>query len=120
MRTEMAYCAVRRRPVRVIVTDEPTHDGQAPLHDAELVCLDVGKHCTAPRCPICGLPPEALAARLVRDALYGPLNPVVKLKCPVCEHVTEYVVVGERVATCAECGRAVDFAALPGVSGPAA
>jgi hypothetical protein len=120
MRTQLAYCSVRARHVRVAVTDLPTHDGQAPLHDAELVCLDVGGHCTAVRCPVCGLPSEAVAARLVHNGLQTELNPIVKLSCPVCEHVSEYVVVDEKVATCVECGTTVDYASLPGVSGPVA
>ena len=119
MNTQLTYCSARGRSVRIAVTDRPTHDGQAPLHDAELVCLDVGGHCTASRCPVCGLPAEALAARLVHNGFQTPFDPVVKLRCAVCEHVTEYVVVGERFATCAECGTTVDYASLPGVRGPA-
>jgi hypothetical protein len=119
MNTHRTYCTVRGRDVRVAVTDTPTHDGQAPLHDEELVCLDVGGNCTAAHCPVCGLPGEALAARLVHNGLQTPLFPVVKLQCAVCDHVTEYVVVDERYATCVECGTTLDFRALPGVSGPA-
>lgn len=120
MRTQMTYCAARGREIRIAVTDDPAHDGQATLHDPELVCLDIGGHCTATRCPVCGLPPEALAARLVHNGLQTALNPVVKLRCEVCDHVTEYVVVDERFATCAECGTTVDYQSLPGVSGPVA
>lgn len=119
MITQPVYCQARGRNVRVAVTDRPSHDGQATLHDAEFVCLDVGDHCTASRCPVCGLPAEALAARLVHHGLQTPLDPVVKLRCAVCDHVTEYVVIDGRVATCAECGTTVDYSSLPGVSAPA-
>ena len=120
MKTQLIYCAARRRDVHVGVTDVPTHDGQAPLHDAELVCLDIAGHCAATRCPVCGVSAEVLAARLVHNGLQTPLNPIVKLRCAVCDHVTEYVVVGERYATCVECGTTLDYASLPGVKGPAA
>ena len=119
MRTNIAYCAARARNVRVVVTDEPPHDGQAPLRDPELVCLDIGGHCTAARCPVCGLPSKALAARLVHNGLQTILDRVVKLRCEVCDHVTEYVVVDQHFATCVECGTTVDFETLPGVRGPA-
>lgn len=119
MKTHTTFCSVRGRDVRIAVTDLPTHDGQATLHDAELVCLDVGGHCTASRCPVCGLPSEALAARLVHNDLHTVLDPVVKLRCPVCDHVTEYVVVDGSIATCAECGTSVSYDSLPGVSRPA-
>ena len=113
MNTPRGHCAARGRDVRIAVTDAPTHDGQAPLRDAELVCLDIGGHCTRSGCPVCGLPPEALAARLVHNELQTPLHPIAKLQCLVCEHITEYVVVDERYATCVECGTTVDLELRP-------
>ena len=42
MRIDRLYCDARHQCVRVVTTDEPTHDGQAPLTDSEVVCLDCG------------------------------------------------------------------------------
>ena len=112
MRTQVTYCSARGRDVLIAFTDEPMHDGQAPLHDEELVCLDIGGQCTLDKCPVCGLPSQVLAARLVHNGLQSALNPVVKRPCPVCDHVTEYVIIDGHYATCVECGRTVDYPAL--------
>ncbi len=42
MQTQNIYCAACEHQVHVLITDPPTTDGQASLHDSELVCLDVG------------------------------------------------------------------------------
>ena len=46
MREITMYCSARDQDVRVVVTDEPVHDAQASLIDSELICLEIGEHCT--------------------------------------------------------------------------
>ena len=57
MHIHSAYCSARDQNVRVAMTEEPTHDGQANLHDVEVICLDYGEHCTGDFCPGSGAQP---------------------------------------------------------------
>ena len=41
MREITMYCSARDQDVRVVLTDEPVHDAQAPVLDAELICLEI-------------------------------------------------------------------------------
>ena len=53
MREITMYCAARDQDVRVVLTDEPVHDAQAPMMDAEFIRLEIGDHCTGHLCPVC-------------------------------------------------------------------
>ena len=87
-----------------VITDEPSHDGHANLHDSEVVCLEIGETCTGSLCPIGAAPPAVMAARLVRNDVKTIVQPVVLANCPTCERVTAHFLVGTRDATCGECG----------------
>lgn len=104
MKTQLAYCSACDQDVRIVVTDEPSADGQANIVDAEVVCLEIGAHCTGALCPVGATSPTVMAARLVRNGLYTAMHPIVKAQCARCEGKTEFVVIDTRLATCTVCG----------------
>jgi hypothetical protein len=104
MQRQIAYCSVCDRDVQLVVTDELSHDGQANLHDAEIVCLEVGDRCAGCHCPISDTQPAVMAARLVRNGLQTTMNPVVTLDCARCGEKTQHVLIERSWATCNECG----------------
>lgn len=104
MKREIAYCSVCDRDVQIVVTDELSHDGQANLHDAEVVCLEIGDHCCGSHCPISGTQPAVMAARLVRNELQTVVTPMVTLDCARCGQPTRHVLIERSFATCSECG----------------
>lgn len=111
MKTRIAYCSACDQDVRIVLTDEPTHDGQATIHDAEVICLEIGEHCTGNLCPVAAEAPAVMAVRLVRNGLQQVMHPVLRAQCSGCGRETNYVVVG-RMATCDECGTAVAYREL--------
>jgi len=104
MKSESAYCSACDKNVRIVITDEPSHDGHANLHDGEVVCLEIGETCTGSLCPIGAAPPAVMAARLVRNDMKTIVHPVVWAQCPACERATPHFAVGKHDVTCAECG----------------
>ena len=60
----------------IVVTDQPSQDGQANVHDSEIVCLEIGDTCTGSLCPIGATSPTVMAARLVRNGLQTIVQPV--------------------------------------------
>ena len=69
MRELTMFCSARDQDVRVILTDDVPHDAQAPVHDAEVICLEIGEKCTGSLCPICAVSPAAMDLRLVKSGL---------------------------------------------------
>ena len=69
MQSQTAYCSACDQDVRVVVTDAPAHEGQAPLADAQVVCLDFGARCTGSMCPMFGLPRILMGVRLAQSGL---------------------------------------------------
>jgi len=104
MKSQIAYCSACDKDVRIVITDEPSQDGHANLHDSEIVCLEIGETCTGSLCPIGAAPPAVMAARLVRNDLQTMVQPMVSAMCPACEKVTGHLLVGTADATCVECG----------------
>lgn len=105
MQTLTVYCSARDQNVRVVLTDDPTHDGQAPLMDSELICLEIGEACTGGLCPLCAQPVAAMDARLVRSGLDGVPHRRARAYCDGCDRDTEVVLSVGGYATCADCGR---------------
>jgi hypothetical protein len=103
MREIMLYCSARDQEVRVVLTDEPTHDGQAPLADLELLCMEIGEKCTGNLCPVCAQPATIMDARLARSGLAEKSHPKVIAQCDGCGRVTELVLTLGGYATCTEC-----------------
>lgn len=104
MHTHTAYCSARDQNVRVAMTEEPTHDGQANLHDMEIVCLDYGKQCTGDLCPAFGLPRVLMGVRLARSGEAHGALPSIMAKCQGCDDLTSLDVVDDKLAVCTVCG----------------
>jgi len=111
------FCSACDRNVQVLITPEVNAEGQAVLHDSEVVCLDIGSQCTGNMCPLGAAEPSAMVARLVRNGIPLETFATVKAKCPACENEVEMVLYGEGRAACSICGSAarwvVDHAETP-------
>jgi len=67
MRALDAYCSARDQYARLILTDEPPQYGRSPIHDGEVICVEIGHHCTGAQCPMGAVSAAELAARLIRN-----------------------------------------------------
>ena len=104
MREITMYCSARDQDVRVVVTDEPVHDAHATVVDSEIICLEIGDHCTGNLCPVCAMPADAVDARLARSGLRPEIRRKVPGHCDGCDRVTELLVSSGGYVTCTECG----------------
>jgi len=104
MSANLLQCSACARPVHILVTPAHELDGHANLHDAEVICLDVGEQCTGGLCPLGNTAPDAMMSRLIRNGL--PLDGLrtVKATCPACDAPVEMVLYGEGRAACTVCG----------------
>lgn len=110
MRSQKVYCGACDRNVRVLITNPPSvAEGQAPLHDSEVVCLEIGEHCTGGLCPIGAAAPDDMVRRLMHSGL--PLDGLrtVKARCPSCEFESELALQANGHATCLLCGSNVGW-----------
>ena len=104
MKAIEAYCSACDHEVSLVLTDQPIEDDPSPIHDREIVCLEIGEHCSGALCPLSAVPPVVMAARLVRNGLQTSMQPIVKADCPACDRHTDFVVVSKANAICSECG----------------
>ena len=104
MREITMYCSARDQDVHVVLTDDATHDAQAPITDAEMICLEIGEHCTGNLCPVCAVAPEAMDARLAKSGLRPEIRRKVTAHCDGCDRDTELMVSSGGYVTCTECG----------------
>ena len=104
MREITMYCSARDSEVRVLLTDEPSHDGQATLLDSELICLEIGDKCTGSMCPVCAMPPEAVGAKLAKSGYLPQVSRKVLGHCLGCDRETELVLSHGGYSSCSECG----------------
>jgi len=109
MKVQNAYCSACDRDVKIVVTDEPSQDGQATLHDSEIVCLEIGAQCTGGLCPVGATSPAVMAARLVRNGLHTQMHPRVKAFCHSCDAESEMVTLDTKYATCTVCGSTTEW-----------
>ena len=107
MKTQTAFCSACDRDVRILVAEEAPHDAQAPVADAELVCLEIGEQCTGNLCPVGAVSPTAMMVRKIRSGIRSVLQPIVKAECDACGRVTDFYIVSPEYATCGECGSTV-------------
>ena len=103
MRTHRLFCNACDREVNLVITDEPTHEGQATLLDSEVVCLEVGDKCTGALCPLGAVGPDAMVSLIVRNGLPMDGLHTMRSTCPSCDRETEMVLYGDGRAICAEC-----------------
>lgn len=104
MKTVNAYCSACDHDVKLVLTDEPVQDDPSPIHDREVVCLEIGEHCSGALCPVGAVPGMVMAARLVRNGLQTEMQPIVKAQCPACDAVTDLVIVNREYCICTVCG----------------
>ena len=107
MNTRVAFCSACDRDVQILITDAPLQDAQAPVADAEIVCLEIGDKCTGNLCPVGAVSSTAMMVRLVRSGARSFVQPLVKAECEVCGAVTDFIIVSRDYATCAGCGSTV-------------
>ena len=69
MKSHQLFCSACDREVRVLITPALNEQGQAVLHDSEVVCLDIGSRCTGNMCPLGAAEPNAMVARIVRNGI---------------------------------------------------
>ncbi|HLA89598.1 MAG TPA: hypothetical protein VJL28_04085 [Gemmatimonadaceae bacterium] len=104
MKSATLFCSACDRQVRVMITEAPLHDGQATLHDEEVVCLEIGDRCTGKLCPLGAVEPNAMVARLVRNGIPTEGLHTVQAVCPTCGAEAEMVLYGAGRAACTVCG----------------
>jgi hypothetical protein len=104
MQTRSVFCSACDRDVKIVLTDEPSQDGHANLHEAEVVCLEIGHHCSGGLCPVGATSPTVMAARLVRNGLQTKMHPVLSRPCPECGVERELIVIDRNHAVCSVCG----------------
>jgi hypothetical protein len=103
MEARQIYCSACGREVRVMVSVPPAQDGQAPLHDTELVCLELGEQCGG-ACPLGAAAPDAMVGRIMRNGLPTTGLHAIRSVCPACGFDTEIVLYGHGRAACTACG----------------
>jgi hypothetical protein len=104
VKSHQLYCGACDRPVRVFITEAPTADGQAPVTDAVLVCLEIGANCTGNMCPLGAGEPSAMVRRIVRNGIALSTLESVKAHCPSCDTDAEIILYGDGKAGCSICG----------------
>ena len=104
MRELTMYCAARESNVHMVLTDEPITDGQATVTDTELICLEIGEHCSGAMCPVCAVSRDAMDARLAKSGLRPEVRRKVASVCDGCGRETELVVSSGGYVSCTECG----------------
>ena len=106
MKGHQLFCSACDRQVRVLIAEAPPGEHQATMHDDELICLEIGDHCTGNLCPLGAGSPNAMVARLVREGLPTNSLRTVKATCPSCGLDAEFVLYGKGKASCTVCGTA--------------
>ncbi len=104
MKTQMAYCSACDQQVRIVVTPQPLHEGQASIPDAEVICLDFGDTCTGSMCPMFGLPSILMGVRLARSGLRTQPWETVRALCESCGTVGDMHRIDVRHVNCPACG----------------
>ena len=104
MKSQNLFCSACDRPVRVLITEEPTSEGQAEVTDAEVICLEIGSQCTGHLCPLGAAEPGAMVRRIVRNGVPLDTLQTVQADCPFCFSQTEMILYGDGKAGCSACG----------------
>ena len=97
------YCSARDQDVRIVLAEEPMHDAQANIFDAEVVCLEIGESCSGRMCPICAVSSDTMDARLAKSGLKPEVRRKFLAHCDDCGRETEHVLSSGGYVTCADC-----------------
>lgn len=103
MKSHRLYCGACDRDVWVMITEAPPADGQAMLHDEEVVCLEIGLRCNGNLCPIGAGAPNAMVGRMIRNGYPLEGMRTVRSVCPSCGLEGEMVLYGNGRAACTTC-----------------
>ena len=106
MLNHQLFCSACDRNVRVLISESPAGEHQATVHDDELICLEIGDHCTGNLCPLGAAAPNAMVARLVHEGHPTGSLRSVQASCPSCGLDAEFVLYGAGRASCTVCGTA--------------
>lgn len=104
MKGHQLFCSACDRQVRVLIAEAPPGEHQATIHDDELICLEIGDHCTGALCPLGAASPNAMVARLIHEGLPTDSLRTVTSTCPACGLDAEFVLYGQGKASCTVCG----------------
>ena len=106
MKDAQLFCSACDRQVRVMISEAPPGEHEATIRDDELICLEIGEHCTGGLCPLGAAAPNAMVARIVHEGLSTDGLRTVKAVCPSCGMDCEFVLYGKGKAACTVCGTA--------------
>jgi len=106
MKNAQLFCSACDKQVRVMISEAPPHEHEATIRDDELICLEIGEHCTGGLCPLGAAAPNAMVARIVHEGLSTDGLRTVKATCPSCGMECEFVLYGKGKAACTVCGTA--------------
>ena len=109
MKSHQLFCSACDRQVRVMISETPPGEHQATVHDDELICLEIGDHCTGGMCPLGAAEPNAMVARLIHEGLPTTGLRTVMSTCPNCGLEAEFVLYGAGRASCTVCGTAAKW-----------
>jgi hypothetical protein len=104
MKNHQLFCSACDRPVRVLISEEPGAEGHASILDSEVICLEIGNHCTGNMCPLGAEEPSAMVRRIVRNGIPLTTLETVKAHCPTCDNEVDMVLYGDSRAGCSVCG----------------
>jgi hypothetical protein len=62
MKKHLIYCSACDREVIVVLRDEASASNKDIMLD--VVCTEIGKHCTGELCPVCAKPPDTIRDQL--------------------------------------------------------
>ena len=104
MEIKTMYCSGCDRDVRVLRPDDATGHPQANIHDAELICMELGDWCSGALCPLGAAAPHAMVRRLIQEGL--PLDHLRTARgwCDACGLDSDFVLYASQSAACTVCG----------------
>jgi hypothetical protein len=111
MKSHQLYCSACDKQVKVMISEAPLGEHQATVHDDELICLEIGDHCTGSLCPLGAAEPQAMVSRLIHSGESTDGLRTVKATCPSCGIEAEFVLYGKGKASCTVCGTAAKWQA---------
>ena len=98
------YCSGCDRNVRVLLPDGAPGHPQANVHDAELICMELGDWCTGALCPLGAAEPHAMVRRLIQEGLSLDHLRTARGWCDACGMGSEFVLYASQSAACTVCG----------------
>ncbi len=116
MEIRTMYCSGCDHDVRVLLPDDASGDPQANVHDAELICMELGDWCNGALCPLGAAEPHAMVRRLIHEGL--PLDHLRSARgwCDACAMDSDFVLYASQSAACTVCGTSRPRSGLAGMT----